>query len=118
VNRPPNPPDSVPTEECCVGFHAYRENVPSLDEYNQRLKQAMEQELDKFVQERVPDDIDAKEIVGMGSVYRQILDVASRIKADLIVMSGYRPSLQSFLLGTNAERVARHAECSVYIVRP
>lgn len=96
----------------------FGEKVPSLDEYNKQLKQAMERELGKFVKERVPDDVDAQEIVGMGSVYRQILEAASGFKADLIVMSGYRPSLQSFLLGTNAERVARHAECSVYIVRP
>ena len=96
----------------------FGEEVPSLDEYNRKLREAMEKELGRFVVERVPDDVDAKKIVGMGSVYRQILDAASRVKADLVVMSGYRPSLQTFLLGTNAERVARHADCSVYIVRP
>lgn len=96
----------------------FGENVPSLEEYNRRMQEAMEQELARFVQEEVPDDIRVEKVVGVGSVYRQILQVSEDIDANLIVMSGYRPSLQSFLLGTNAERVARHAGCSVYIVRP
>jgi len=96
----------------------FGEDVPPLEEYNRRMKESMEQEIDRFIQDEIPDDIRVEKVVAMGSVYRQILQVSEDIDANLIVMSGYRPSLQSFLLGTNAERVARHAGCSVYIVRP
>lgn len=55
--------------------------------------------------------------VGSGSVYGAILDAASDIEADLIVLASHRPAMRTFLLGANAERVARHARCSVMIVR-
>lgn len=55
--------------------------------------------------------------VGSGSVYGAILDAASDIEADLIVLPSHRPAMRTFLLGANAERVARHARCSVMIVR-
>jgi|AntDeeMetagen681_2_1112603.scaffolds.fasta_scaffold00696_5 nucleotide-binding universal stress UspA family protein len=96
----------------------FGENVPSIEEYNRTMREAMEQELGRFIADEVPDDVTVEKVVGVGSVYRQILQVAEDTDANLIVMSGYRPSLQSFLLGTNAERVTRHAGCSVYIVRP
>jgi nucleotide-binding universal stress UspA family protein len=55
--------------------------------------------------------------VGSGSVYGAILDAAVDIAADLIVMSSHRPAMREFLIGANAARVARHAKCSVMIVR-
>ena len=46
-----------------------------------------------------------------------ILDLAEKIGADLIVMASHRPELKDYLLGPNAARVVRHAECSVMVVR-
>jgi nucleotide-binding universal stress UspA family protein len=47
-----------------------------------------------------------------------ILDVAAEWHADLIVLGSHgRKGLQRFLLGSVAEHVARHADCSVEIVR-
>ncbi len=47
-----------------------------------------------------------------------ILDVADEWHADLIVLGSHgRKGLQRFLLGSVAESVARHARCSVMIVR-
>jgi len=47
-----------------------------------------------------------------------ILDVAEEWKADLIVVGSHgRKGLQRFLIGSVAESVARHASCSVLIVR-
>jgi nucleotide-binding universal stress UspA family protein len=47
-----------------------------------------------------------------------ILDVAEESRADLIVLGSHgRRGLQKFLLGSVAESVARHARCSVLIVR-
>ncbi len=47
-----------------------------------------------------------------------ILDIAEELHAELIVMGSHgRRGLQKFLLGSVAESVARHARCSVMIVR-
>ena len=47
-----------------------------------------------------------------------ILDVATEWRADLIVLGSHgRRGLERFLLGSVAESVARHARCSVLIVR-
>jgi nucleotide-binding universal stress UspA family protein len=47
-----------------------------------------------------------------------ILDIAAEWGADLIVLGSHgRKGLQRFLLGSVAEFVARHANCSVEIVR-
>jgi nucleotide-binding universal stress UspA family protein len=47
-----------------------------------------------------------------------ILDIAAEWHADLIVLGSHgRKGFQRFLLGSVAEFVARHADCSVQIVR-
>lgn len=47
-----------------------------------------------------------------------ILDVAGEWHADLIVLGSHgRRAVQRFLLGSVAESVARHARCSVLVVR-
>ena len=47
-----------------------------------------------------------------------ILDIAAKWRPDLIVLGSHgRKGLQRFLLGSVAEFVARHADCSVEIVR-
>ena len=48
---------------------------------------------------------------------RVILATAKKVRADLIVMAAHRPEFRDYLLGPNAYRVVRHAECSVLVVR-
>jgi len=55
--------------------------------------------------------------VEAGGIYTNILNVAERVSADLIVLSSHRPEMEDYLLGTNASRVVRHARCSVFVVR-
>jgi nucleotide-binding universal stress UspA family protein len=56
--------------------------------------------------------------VAQGDPKSMILDAASKWDADLIVMGSHgRKGLQHFLLGSVSEAVARHAACSVEIVR-
>ena len=56
--------------------------------------------------------------VGEGEPRSGILDVAAEWHADLIILgSKGRTGLQRLLLGSVAETVARHARCSVMIVR-
>jgi nucleotide-binding universal stress UspA family protein len=53
-----------------------------------------------------------------GDPTSKIIDVANEWKADLIVLGSHgRKGLQRFLMGSVAESVARHADCSVELVR-
>lgn len=89
----------------------------SLDyDRNELMTQAKER-IQELVGKTVPDEIEAEVLVRHGTVYEEILEAADEVGADLIVMASHRPSLADYLLGPNTARVARHAKCSVQIVR-
>jgi nucleotide-binding universal stress UspA family protein len=56
-------------------------------------------------------------VVRLGSVYAEVLDEAEKTGADLIVIGSHRPTMATFLLGSNASTIVRHARCSVLVVR-
>jgi universal stress protein F len=56
-------------------------------------------------------------VVRMGAVYNEVLAEAKKIAADLIVIGSHRPGMATYLLGSNASTIVRHAECSVLVVR-
>jgi nucleotide-binding universal stress UspA family protein len=56
-------------------------------------------------------------VVRLGSVYAEVLDEAEKTGADLIVIGSHRPTMATFLLGSNASTIVRHAKCSVLVVR-
>ncbi len=60
-------------------------------------------------------DVETKVIVGHAS--RAILDAASDMEADCIVLASHRPGLGDYLIGSNAARVVRHAACAVHVIR-
>lgn len=55
--------------------------------------------------------------VRVGSVYHEALTEAEEWRADLIVICSNRPTLTTYLLGSNAAKIVRHATCSVLVVR-
>src|SRR5271166_6251140 len=56
--------------------------------------------------------------VEVGDIRERIIDSAAEWRADLIVVGSHgRSGIPRFLLGSVAEFVARHARCSVEIVR-
>jgi len=73
--------------------------------------------LREFVRQHVPEGVRVQNIVSQGTIYKEILDAAERVGCDLIVMASHRPELADYLLGPNAARVVRHANCSVLVVR-
>lgn len=75
------------------------------------------EELRALTAKHVPAGTKVHHIVANGTIYREILSTADQIGADLIVMSARRPELEDYLLGPNAARVVRHAQCSVLVVR-
>ncbi len=52
-----------------------------------------------------------------GTVYREVLTEAEEWGADLIIVGSHRPRMATYLLGSNATAVVRHAKCSVLVVR-
>ena len=55
--------------------------------------------------------------VRQGGIYHEILEEATAVKADLIVMTSHRPAMRTYFLGSNAGHVVRYAKCSVLVVR-
>lgn len=52
-----------------------------------------------------------------GSPAREILAAAADLKADLIVIASHTPDLRNYFIGATADRVVRHAKCSVLVDR-
>jgi nucleotide-binding universal stress UspA family protein len=60
----------------------------------------------------------ADTIVRTGSPAQEIIAIAERVPADMIVISTHgRTGLKHALLGSVTERVVRHAPCPVLVVR-
>ncbi|MBZ6075408.1 universal stress protein [Microvirga puerhi] len=56
-------------------------------------------------------------VVRLGSTYGEVLSEAEKTGADLVVIGSHRPSMATYLLGSNASTIVRHAKCSVLVVR-
>jgi hypothetical protein len=52
----------------------------------------------------------------MGAVYNEVLAEAQKMGADLIVVGSHRPGMATYLLGSNASTIVRHAPSSVLVV--
>jgi nucleotide-binding universal stress UspA family protein len=88
--------------------------APELDEQKKPARELVERIANDL--RRAGFKVDA--IVEVGDIRERIIDSAAEWGADLIVVGshGHR-GMQRFLLGSVAEFVARHAKCSVEIVR-
>ncbi len=89
----------------------------SIDYPLQEWKDEAAKDLQKIANKHIAKDMQAGVVVENGTVYREIVEAAKDLKIDHIVMGAHRPSLADFLLGPNSARVARHAGCSVTVVR-
>lgn len=76
-----------------------------------------ESRMQDLAKELIPKEVFGGIIAAHGTIYEKIVDAANEIEAEIIVMAAHRPSLADFMLGPNTARVARHARCSVQIVR-
>ncbi len=97
------------------GMSAVAQYFP--DDYAERAEAEAAEQLKKLSTEHVAGGIKVHHRVGYGTIYEEILKAAKETKCDLIVMGSHRPALRDYLLGPNAARVVRHAECSVLVVR-
>ena len=61
--------------------------------------------------------VDAKKIVRTGAAAREIMEVADAEEADLIIIASHTPDMTNYFIGATADRVVRHAKCSVLVDR-
>jgi nucleotide-binding universal stress UspA family protein len=56
-------------------------------------------------------------VVRVGAVYPELLAEAAQWPADLIVVGAHKRSMATYLLGSSAAAIVRHASCTVMVVR-
>ena len=90
-------------------------NVPL---YEENLRAAVEESMQKIMKESVSEKLDAESIVTFGDAANTIIRTAEEKSIDLIVISTHgRTGWQRFFLGSVAEKVVRLAPCPVFAVR-
>lgn len=86
-------------------------------DYEEKMAVESVAQLQALVAKQIPSSIPVEVKVGSGTIYNEILVASEKSGADLIVMGSHREALGDYLLGPNAARVVRHANCSVMVVR-
>jgi nucleotide-binding universal stress UspA family protein len=86
-------------------------------DFDEQQMRSAQEALDIVAAETGLDTKQVSTAVRQGGVYHEILEEAAWIGADLIVMSSHQPAMKTYLLGSNAAYVVRHAKCSVLVVR-
>ncbi len=85
--------------------------------FDDDLRQTAERELFETVG-RIDYPADRlSSVVRFGAVYPEALAEADDWGADLIVVGSHRPTMATYLLGSNATTIVRHSKCSVLVAR-
>lgn len=67
--------------------------------------------------DRVAAMDNVKALTVQGHSGRTIVDTATTLKVDCIVLGSHKPGLIDYLLGSTAARVVQHAPCAVHVAR-
>ena len=86
-------------------------------DHPRQMAEKAKAELEGWAAQSIPEDIQTELHIAQGTVYDQIIQVANKLNADLIVVGAQRPQFQDYLIGPNAARVVRHASQTVFVVR-
>ena len=77
-----------------------------------------EQRFEEFLKKDYLKDVKIKPIVKHFKVFSEVNDVAQKHNADIIVMGSHGASgVKEFFVGSNTERVVRHSEIPVLVVK-
>lgn len=93
----------------------YLDYIPA--NYDEKQKTWAQDELNKLVSKIDLPKERVSSAVRSGGIYPEILAEAEQWGADLIVIGSHRPAMSTYLLGSNAKTVVRHATCSVLVAR-
>ena len=69
------------------------------------------------LEERVAAMPGVTAMIVQGHSGRTIVDVATDMNADCVVLGSHKPGLINYLLGSTAARVVQHAPCAVHVAR-
>jgi len=86
-------------------------------DFDEQQRHTAEEALDIVAKESGLDARHVSVAVRQGGIYHEIIEEATALAADLIVMSSHRPGKRAYFLGSNAAHVVRYATCSVLVVR-
>lgn len=89
--------------------------IPSVTtEFDERAKE----ELTNLAKSEIPADIKVKTILKTGKPFVEIIDTATEVDADLIIIATHGHSgVEHILFGSTAEKVVRKAPCPVLTLR-
>lgn len=99
-------------------------NAPMMSQYfpsdfEKRTQAEADKRLTEYLASQDLRGVSCDVKVRQGRVYEQVVGLADEQKIDLIVVATHSPhGLEHFLIGSNAEKIVRHARCSVLVVRP
>ncbi len=85
--------------------------------FDAQLRETSEQELDDTAKKLDYPASRVSSVVRFGGVYSEVLAEATQWGADLIVLCSHRPTMATYLIGSNAKTIVRHAKCSVLVLR-
>ncbi len=93
--------------------------MPSVDAalVQKQMRESGKKQLDAL-QQTIDEEITSRTLLRVGNPHVEIINAAKESGIDLIILSTHgRTGLAHVFLGSNAERVVRHAGCPVLIVR-
>lgn len=61
--------------------------------------------------------ISADIVVASGQPANEIIKLAEKRNAGLIIVASHKPGLQDFFIGSTASRIVSHAKCNVHVMR-
>jgi len=93
----------------------YLDYIPA--NYDEKQKAWAQEELEKITAKIDLPKERVSYAIRTGGIYPEILAEAEQWGADLIVIGSHRPAMSTYLLGSNAKTVVRHAKCSVLVAR-
>ncbi|MFY9269234.1 MAG: universal stress protein [Candidatus Manganitrophaceae bacterium] len=110
-------------------FHAFEQPVfmpgvngrvgPEIITWIQGFKEEGWKKLEALAEKMKKEGVKAHPLLKEGVPYREMLNAAKEVKADLIVLGTHgRSGLDRFMMGSVAERVVRQAPCPVFLVKP
>ena len=101
---------------CAVDYCLDQQTIDALDKKSIKSSEDMAQKQIKRVLHS--EDVEIISYVKKGTPYEEILKEQENKKINLIVIATHgRTGLMSYLLGSVAEKVVRHASCAVFLVR-
>ena len=81
------------------------------------MENALNENKAKLVQLKEKLGVAAKVEIRSGAAAREILTSAQENGADLIIVASHTPDISNYFIGATADRVVRHAKCSVLVDR-